>query len=234
MLALALILAFCLLIAGVLAFLYSRPLTMDEVRQLAIKRRTRDIGAYFSHRGGEVSVDPKFKKKMKADGRFYPVDEDLASFPSIAAGLLKYKKHEWMIVALEKAGRVRLIWANKGPDKSQVTCVLPLEAIAQFAREDACSSVLWFHNHPNSDPSRYSCTAPSPVDTASAVHASQFLNERGINHAGFVCERGRSYRYSLAPADAFLPLPEYVERAISANGRSKLANLSLHGERLLG
>jgi len=234
MLALSLILAFCLLIAGVLAFVYSRPLTIDEVRRLAMKRRTRDIGAYFSYRRWKASVDPGFKKRMKADGRFYPVDEDLTSFPSIAAGLLKYKKHEWMIVALEKGGRVRLIWANKGPDNSQVTCVLPFDAIAQFAREDACSSVLCFHNHPNSDPSRYSYTAPSLVDMATSVHASQFFNERGINLAEFVCERGRSYRYSLSPADAFLPLPEYVERAISANGRSKLANLSLHRERLFG
>lgn len=39
---------------------------------------------------------------MNPNGEIYLLDEKLEEFPSIAAGLLKYKKHEWRLTALEK------------------------------------------------------------------------------------------------------------------------------------
>ena len=39
---------------------------------------------------------------MRADGRFYKIEERLFEFPALATGLLKYKKHEWIIIAFER------------------------------------------------------------------------------------------------------------------------------------
>jgi hypothetical protein len=222
-----------LLAGGILDFLYTRPLTAEEQGALAQKRRARDINSYFAYSSAQAHVNPDFKKRMRADGKFYAVDEELAVFPSLAAGLLKYKKHEWIVIALERERRVHLMWVNKGPDNERVGFLLPLEAVAQFTEQDASSSVLLFHNHPNTDPHLYDCRLPSPTDLEGCRTRAQFFNERGISVAEFVCERGRAYRYGLSAAEGFLPLRQYEEKLSSENGTSRIRNLSLHWERVV-
>jgi hypothetical protein len=82
-----------------------RPLNAREVKIFANKRRDKMIYQYFNFNQHEYSVDKTFKKNMNPNGMFYEIDENLYSFPSIAAGLLKYKKHEWIIIAFEKIER---------------------------------------------------------------------------------------------------------------------------------
>lgn len=183
-----------------------RPLTDQEADQLSTKRRNKQIRAYYSFHAGEVSVDLQFKKRMKADGSFYPADESLYTFPATAAGLLKYKKHAWIIVAFEKGKKVDLLWLNKGADRTGVNIYLSIEQIAETARENAYTTVLMFHNHPNQDPGRYSCIMASPQDIKTAGEFARVLNEEGVNLVEFVCERGRHYEYWLAAADSFYPV----------------------------
>ena len=86
---------------------------------------------------------------MRSDGRFYKIEERLFEFPALAAGLLKYKKHEWIIIAFEKEKRVELIWLNKGKDNKSVSWFLSASEIVETAKQHSFSSVLVFHNHPN-------------------------------------------------------------------------------------
>jgi hypothetical protein len=209
-----------------------RPLTRGEVEHLSGKRRDQEICRYFSFHTGELSVDRQFKKSMKPTGAFYRINEDLSRFPSIAAALLKYKKHEWVIVAFEKDKHVSLIWVNKGPDGSTVSSLLSTPGIAEVASQRGCSSVLTFHNHPNPSPSHYDCTSASQQDLRSAGLRAEMLNSQGVNLLAFVCERGRPYIYSRSPADSFLPLSDFVGQINEVNGSSRLRNLSLHLERL--
>ena len=209
-----------------------RPLRDNEVEYLAGKRRNRRISEYFSFDRRECSVDKGFKKRMKPTGTCYQVDEQLFRFPSTAAALLKYKKHEWIIVAFERDAHVDRIWVNKGLDRSQVFLSLPMESIAHLAKAQAYSSVLTFHNHPNPDPVYLDCTRPSEQDLRTANLRAQAFNTLGVNMVAFVCERGRHYRYLLSPADSFLPLSELIRDMNEINGSSRLGNLSLHLERL--
>ena len=103
----------------VLTLTHLWPLTFEEVRKLGTKRRDREIGIYFSFNKRERSVDTDFKKRMKPTGKFYKINDALTQFPSIAAALLKYKKHEWCITAFEKDKNVFLMWVNKGLDKKK-------------------------------------------------------------------------------------------------------------------
>lgn len=210
-----------------------RPLTADEVAGLATKRRGKAVRQYFAFHGGEVTVDPEFKKRMKPTGAFYMIDEPLDQFPSVAAALLKYKRHEWTILALEKEGRVVLAWLNKGVDASTVHLVLPSDQLAKLATSGACTSVLAFHNHPNPSPAHYSCTRPSETDLDHAVSLAELLRGEGVSFADFVCERGRHYIYHLSVADTLLPLSEFVVHVNQANNQSRLKNLRLHTERVL-
>ena len=93
-----------------------RPLRENEINVLSEKRRNKGIIKYFSFDIQEYSVNKNFKKSMNPNGKFYQISEDLYTFPSLSAGLLKYKKHEWIIISFEKDRKISLIWLNKGFD----------------------------------------------------------------------------------------------------------------------
>jgi hypothetical protein len=209
-----------------------RPLTFEEIRTLGKKRRKKKMKEYFNFKNNECSVDMNFKKRMKPTGKFYPTNELLYEFPSVAAGLLKYKKHEWSIIAFEKERKVFLIWVNKGTNKSSVSTLISTDRIADIANRENTTSVLTFHNHPNSNPNYVSCTNPSQQDIKSAEYAATIYNKNNLNLLSFVCERGRHYRYYFSPSDSFLPLSTFIEAINEVNGKSRSQNLSLHFERL--
>ncbi len=216
--------------AAILLFilLHLRTLTENEVRYLGIKRRNRHVEEYFRSDNTEC----KFTLKWSLDtrGAFYPVDFTLYSIASIVAGLLKYKKHEWIVIAFEKQKRVDRLWVNKGQNKSSASIYLPVNQVLETAIENGCSSVLVFHNHPNSNPNRYDCRHASETDRAIALHWSDTLNPRGINVGMYVCERGRPYRYFLSPSISLLD--SCIMDIKRVNGVSWYDNLQLHWERI--
>jgi len=216
----------------VFVFTHLRPLNEDEVKQLGTKRRGKQIRGYFSFVAGEFNVDKEFKKRMNPNGAFYRINEGLFGFPSVAAALLKYKKHEWIIIAFEKQKKIDLIWLNKGFDRSEVSLYLSVGNIANIAKQENYTSILIFHNHPNTNPNYYDCRRPSSKDLESANEFACVFNTHGINLVEFVCERGIHYEYFLSPAISFIPLTEFVMAINKINGLSKLKNLSLHIERI--
>ncbi|MBU1627283.1 hypothetical protein KKB18_07940, partial [bacterium] len=180
----------------------------------------------------EFNVNQEFKKKMNPNGKLYSINQSLYEFPSIAAALLKYKKHEWIVVAFEKEKKVELIWLNKGFDRERVSSYLSINEISKIALSNNLSSVLMFHNHPNSNPNFYDCRKPSKLDLKSAHEFASVLNENGFNLIEFVCERGRHYQFFSAFSNSFLPLSGFVTVINESNGLSRLKNISLHIERI--
>lgn len=77
---------------------------------------------------------------MNPNGTFYRISENLFGFPSTATALLKYKKHEWIIIAFEKDKRAELIWLNKGFDRSGVSPYLPVGGITETAKRENLTS----------------------------------------------------------------------------------------------
>jgi hypothetical protein len=209
-----------------------RPLAEHEVRSLSTKRRKRNIEAYFHADNAERSVNPDFKKSLNPRGVFYRVDLPLYSAASTVAGLLKYKKHEWIVVAFEKQKQVVHLWVNKGHDNSSASIYLPVNHALDTALKNGYSSILMFHNHPNSNPNRYSCTQASKTDLDTASQWAGALNPRGISLVKYVCERGRHYRYFLSPSESFMPLGGFIAAIDKVNGHSKPGNLRLHLERI--
>jgi hypothetical protein len=209
------------------------PLSAPQVIALAMKQRSRAIARHLSFHPVEVDVDADFKRRMNPSGRLYPVAEPLSSFPAVAAGLLKYKKHEWIIIGFAQGSEVKLAWINKGVDRSRVMSQLPNGYIPMIATQEGCDSVMIFHNHPNSNPQYENCTAPSQTDRASAQQLAALLTPEGINLLEFVCERGRPYPYLRCVADAFMPLREFAAAVGARNGVSRYGNLALHWERIV-
>jgi len=222
----------CLAVAGGFVALHLDPLTKEHVLDLADQRRRSYLANYFRFTPGQVGVNGRFKSSLKPDGKFYTVSEPLREWPRIAAGLLKGKKHEWIVVAFEREQRIVLVWANKGPNNSTVPLGLPMDSVVAMAKERGCSSILISHNHPNSHPRYYDCTTPSQTDLDSAKHWQSILFTVGLSLIEFVCERGRAYEYWRAYCGSFAPLTAFVNRIQRLNGQSRWENLKLHWQRV--
>ncbi len=225
----------CLLVVlpvSIFVFTHLRPFEIGEIEQLAHKRRAKRIHVYFSFNKTGFIANPDFKKAMKPDGHFCRVNESLFDGPSLCAAILKYKKHEWIVVAFERHRRIDLLWINKGIDRTQVALYLSVERIGQLAREEDCASILIFHNHPNTNPNLLSCRNPSQQDFKSAKEFAETLSHQGLNLIEFVCERGRYYEYFRSIPDSFLPLCNFISEVRDVNGITRLQNLVLHFERI--
>lgn len=225
--------ACAVLVAVLFVATHLRPLNEDEVKQLGRKLRSLQIKFYFTFSRGEYEVDAGFKKRMNPNGRFYRLEENLSEFPALSAALLKYKKHEWIVVAFEKEQKVSLVWLNKGLDRSGVSLHMSVNEITTTAQSEGFTSILMFHNHPNSDPNHLDCTKPSERDMQSALEYAEQFNGQGLNLIEFVCERGRHYQYFSSLSDDFIPLTGIIESVQSKNGQSRFKNLLLHMSRVL-
>lgn len=211
---------------------YSKALNDEEVLQLANGRRINSINKYYSFPKVEYEVDKNFKKNMYAKGRFYKTNENLYDIPAIVAGLLKYKKHEWIVVAFEKDQEVDLIWVNKGHDNKSVGLILDFNEIANMAKTSKYTSVIIFHNHPNANPSIYNCAKPSEVDLETADVWWNICKENGMNLIEYICERGISYRYFLKTTNEFYNIDLILKEIEKLNDKSSKENLELHRERM--
>lgn len=210
-------------------YTFSKPLTEDQVSRLSEKRRNRKINQYFSNSVFGYAPSPSFKSGLKPDGRLYQIDLELSEVPLYVANLLKYKKHEWSVIVFVGNRNARYLWANKGPDRSQVN-VVSFEFILRTARNCGCDVIMAFHNHPASDPHHYSYRRPSSTDLQSAERYSQILNSAKISYLDHVCERGAAYRYCLSPSETLHPLQAIHEDAMTENAQGRLTRIKMHFE----
>lgn len=209
------------------------PLTEKQITQLATKRRRKSIDKYYYYSNSYTPFPLDFKKNMNPKGSFYNVNIMLIELPYFVANLLKYKKHEWIVIAFEKNHTVDMIWVNKGQDKSSATFKISNELVIEIARENSIESVFFFHNHPNSDPSKFSKTSPSETDLNTArIQTNLYMNNK-LNLLEYVCERGVPHIYWKSINDDFMPLMGFTNHIRDfENNISKSKNFSLNLERI--
>ncbi|MGB9620006.1 MAG: hypothetical protein ACPL7K_06315 [Armatimonadota bacterium] len=217
---------------ALLLLLYRRPLTQWEIDTVARNRRRKAVAQYFRFSHEVVSPNPTLKSTMDREGRFYRGNLPMSRFPAYAAGLLKYKKHEWIIFAFAKNGRVTRMWANKG-SRECATPTIPATTVIETARSGGFDTVLCLHNHPNPNPRYYIMSRPSDADLEFAQYWSELASRIGMNVVLFVCERGRAHLYATYVWEGFMPVSQFRKEVAAQNGLSASQNLSLHCERLL-
>jgi len=225
---------FIFILFSILIFiiLHLKPLTFEQIEQLSTKVRKLEIVKYFRFEKREYLPNKEFKKNMNPIGSFYQIEESLFDIPAVVSSLLKYKKHEWIIIAFEKNKKVSMIWVNKGNDNSSVSLKYEIRYFVDIAIENNYTSILIFHNHPNSKPNEYSKISPSESDIVSAKSFSNTLFGNNINLMEFVCERGNHYIYYRSICDSFCSVDEIREKICNKNNKSRMNNLSLHFKRI--
>ena len=164
---------------------------------------------------------------MNALGEFVVCDIDYAKAPSRVAGLLKYKKHEWIVFAFIRNKRVTRLWWNKGPDGTRVRPFLQgrdLEKTIESLKPDALAIL---HNHPNPDPALYRLNKPSETDLNSAESLHCRLATHGITLLEFICERGVPHLYYGAFPDHVVPVEPILTEIQKVDGIMLFKNYSL-------
>jgi hypothetical protein len=224
------IVAVLLLCYGIDVFCNRHPLSPDELRHLAHKRQRNR--ALFEYRFGinQRPAEPTEKKAMNSAGEFLACDLDYNQAPSRIAGLLKYKKHEWIVFAFIVSKRVTRLWWNKGPDGTRVWPFLHDHAFETTIRSLNPNAIAILHNHPNPDPSRYRMNMPSNADLTSAEYLHHRLTPKGVSVLEFICERGVPHLYYAAFADNTIPVEPILTEIHSVNGTGIFKNYSLRKE----
>jgi hypothetical protein len=155
------VVAFFVLIWAMDVYRHRHPLTTQELLTLSRKRQRNRALWKFDFSTMPQPADAVEKKAMKSQGEFVGCDLGYPDAPARIAGLLKYKKHEWIVIAFINSFHVRHLWWNKGPDGMRVWSFLRDHSLKVAIRSLRPDAIAILHNHPNPDPSRYGANVPS-------------------------------------------------------------------------
>lgn len=153
------------------------------------------------------------KAFMEAEGKYYEMDTDIDVFGMWVSSLLKYKKHEWVVVAFEKDRKIFGMWLNKGEPRS-VYFLPSLKELVEKCKSEGGRALIRFHNHPNPNSSLYNTLLPSEQDLFSAKWCANIANENQLNWIDCVCSVGKCKKYFSSYASPQIPKaaePEYLK-----------------------
>ena len=219
-----------LLIWAVDVYRHRHPLTAEELFALSRKRQRNRAFSVFEFSITPQPASPVEKKAMKSQGEFVPCDLAYHGTPARIAGLLKYKKHEWIVIVFINSHRAHQLWWNKGPDGTTVWSFLrdhPLKSAIEAFKPDA---IAMLHNHPNPNPSKYRVNLPSSADLRSASLYDAEFSKHGISLLEFICDRGVPHLYYAGFADSVVPIKPIIEEIGRINGTNLFKNYSLQKE----
>lgn len=208
---------------------HQEPLDENELLQLSKKRTREYIHKHYQFKKVVVTVNKRFKASLNPNGKWYETEIELSLFPSYVAALLKGKKHEWVVLAIEKDGVVLGFYANKGRDKRSVSFNCSLSEIMEKCKRQGCSTIMRFHNHPNGNPNYETHLLASKQDKLSAKSCAERVIH-SYNWLDFVCERGDFIKFFEQYSPAFFPESARIEQIRAENNISKWGNYILHRE----
>ena len=207
-------------------------LTCDEIEEVITVVWLDKIKNRFEFNKGEYIIDNNFRKNLRSWGKYYEIDETLFSLPSVIAELLRYKRHEWIVVAFEKEKKINKVWINKGESENAVTLRFKIQDLIE-EQEEVFSSILVFHNHPYSkDICVYELRNPSGQDIKAANARFEILSKKDLNYIEFICVRGKYYPYYMKICKKQYPIAHIKDEILKLNGQSRYENLKLHCKRI--
>ena len=211
-------------------FPFREPLSRDQEIELAIKRQKEALISRRRFSTIQKVADLDVKKKMRSKGEFKNYRTNYYELPSEIAALLKYKKHEWVVIAFVSNNESTYLWWNKGDNNVSVLPYLNPTQVLRVANIQKSEAIAIFHNHPNPDPSRYRMNIASKADIQSAKLYSSVLNSNGINLLEFICERGTPYMYYASLKLNEMPKEKFLPDIKEKNGTGIFANRALRKE----
>lgn len=209
---------------------HRHPLIEQEIVKLSKKRQRNNELKEYAYSKNALKANPAVKKSMKVNGQLLESDINYYISPSYIAGLLKSKKHEWIVLAFIKSKKVKYIWWNKGPNGNTVWSKLDKNTLKSAISISQPDTIAILHNHPNPNPSRYRVNEPSHQDLISAEYYDTEFAKHHINLLEFVCERGIPFLFYASFYHYIIPLQPIISEITKINGKNIFKNYSLRKE----
>ncbi len=209
---------------------FRKPLTHEEMEDLVGVRRFKLAMERYRFDLHRVPVSSADKAAMHPGGEFREWNEEFVSVPNKVAGLLKFKKHEWIVYLFIKDLRVVRVWWNKGNSSFSVKSTLDHGEMLRTISKMKIDTLAVLHNHPNPDPKNLDLTEPSKKDIESALELGEVLDHFNISLIEFVCERGLVYPFFASFAKGVVPREPLLAEVKRINGTSIWSNRALRKE----
>lgn len=206
---------------------YSYHLTDEEYKLLSNKKTTEYFNNLYSFDRESTTglrMPKENKSFMEADGKYYEMNRDVDLFGAWVPLLLKDKKHEWIVIALEKDEKIIGMWLNKGSPE-MVYPFLSVESLIDKCKEQSARALICFHNHPNS------YAIASAQDVRSARLCAEKATANGVHWIDCVCAAGACKKYFEQFSPEQVPekfLPEQLKVLYSNSRKPKITNYLLH------
>lgn len=206
---------------------YSYPLTDEEYKLLSKKKTIEYFKKLYSFDRESITglrMPKENKSFMEADGKYYEMNRDVDLFGAWVPLLLKDKKHEWIVIALEKDEKIIGMWLNKGSPE-MVYPFLSVESLIDKCKEQSARALICFHNHPNS------YAIASAQDVRSARLCAEKATANGVHWIDCVCAAGACKKYFEQYSPEQVPekfLPEQLKVLYSNSRKPKITNYLLH------
>ncbi len=204
----------CLPIAAICILLYSvyrlilyyrlrQPLSYEQVKRLAQKYAEEYINQRYVFEKEKQSIETDFRANLDPDGQWYKVHISMREFPAYVSALLKDKRHEWVVLGLERNGTIYEIWVNKGENNKSVSFKCEIDGAIWKCKAMKGTSIFRLHNHPNADPKHFTTLVASDQDLISAKSCSEIVCKEGLHWFDFVCAQGDFLEFYRAMAIGF-------------------------------
>lgn len=206
---------------------YSYPLTDEEYKFLS-KNKTAEyfkkLYSFDRESTPGLRMPRENKSFMEADGKYYEMNRDVDLFGAWVPLLLKDKKHEWVVIALEKDEKIIGMWMNKGSPE-MVYPFISVESLINKCKEQSARAIIRFHNHPNS------CAIASAQDMTSAKYFAEQALANNLNWIDCVCAAGACKKYFEQYSPEQVPekfLPEKLKASFSNSRKPKISAFLFH------
>lgn len=195
------------------------PLTLREAQDLSAARTISWINRNFRFSRVPFDLNPAYRERLEAGGRWTRISMDLRRIPSFAAVLLRQEPEPWWawILADDEAGKY--MWCSQGRRSP-----MPVDEILQLARRHHCTTVFSAVNLPRGP------LEPSDADLKAAGELRREGLSLGLNTVSLLSAQGSFITLSYAFADGYAAPGCRVEDILAESRRSGQANRRLRLE----
>jgi hypothetical protein len=200
------------------------PLTELEINNLSKKRRLKIFADDLKLVEYSFHIDIETKKKFGPKLKYYEHEIEIGTFPSWCAGLLKGKKHEWLIIAIGDMKSIKGYWLEKGKDNKSIQTSLSNIELIVGLNQGEIDNLFIIHNHPGSN------LFPSENDKECIKDIFSRYSYGFINVLGFIACRGKQNLFACFLNSQIIPYEIIRTEITKVNNITRKTNGILRDE----
>lgn len=183
---------------------HKRPLNNKELKLYYDLEIKKYIERTYKFKKNNFKINEKYRSSLDKNGRLDNIQIEIKNVPIFITNLLLYKRHEWIAFIFCNNNYAKYIWLNKGIDSNGAYSFMDIEEMVKFAKENNCSTIIEFHNHPHTSLDGNLLIASKP-DLKSAAYLKKYFNSKNISFISGLCTQKHFLIYDYSFKDTSAP-----------------------------